>query len=113
MKAYAGTVISAISDKSSHRQAKRSGCHSAGCTKGCATAGGRVGMGMKLQQGQLWKTHDTTLRITKLERLAVEYKTLSLPDPETGRSLEGNFIRLTKKEFCRLIKGAALNPPPA
>jgi hypothetical protein len=29
-------------------------------------------MGMKRQQGPLWKTHDTTLRITKLERPAVE-----------------------------------------
>ena len=81
--------------------------------QGCAGEREQLMVRMKLQQGQLWKTHNTTLRITKLERLAVEYKMLSLPDPETGPSLEGNIIRLTKKEFCRLIKGAALNPPPA
>lgn len=70
-------------------------------------------MGMKLQQGQVWKTHDSTLRITKLERLAVEYKLLALSDTETGNSAGGSAFRLTKKEFCRLIKGAALNPPSA
>lgn len=60
---------------------------------------------MKLQQGQRWKTADLTVRIVKLERLAVEYKTV--PEPVEGvDSAEGVRQRVTKKEFCRLIKGA-------
>jgi hypothetical protein len=63
---------------------------------------------MKLQQGQQWTCHDTTLRVVKLERMAVTYKAMA--DPVTG---EGTHHRVTKKEFCRLIKGAVLMPPPA
>lgn len=62
---------------------------------------------MKLQQGQRWKCGDAILRVVKLERLAVEYKAMPLPDPGTG---EGTHQRVTKKEFCRLIKGAELLP---
>jgi len=60
---------------------------------------------MKLQQGQRWKTADQTVRIVKLERLAVEYKTV--PEAVEGVDAgEGIRQRVTKKEFCRLIKGA-------
>jgi len=58
---------------------------------------------MKLQQGQIWKLEAQYLRITRLERLAVEYKTLK--DPKLR---EGTHHRATKKEFCRLLKQAAL-----
>jgi hypothetical protein len=61
---------------------------------------------IKLQQDQLWKKGDRFLRITHLERLAVEYKEMA--DPETK---EGERHVLTKKEFCRLLKGAVLLPP--
>ena len=65
---------------------------------------------MKLKQGQLWKTPDTTLRIVKLERLAVEYK--AIPDAAPGTEPgEGTHHRVTKKEFCRLIKGATMTLP--
>ncbi len=67
---------------------------------------------MKLQQGQLWKTPDATLRLVKLERLAVEYK--AIPDADAGPGVEpgeGTHHRVTKKEFCRLIKGATLTLP--
>ena len=61
---------------------------------------------LKLQQGQIWKQGDRFLRITRLERLAVEYK--STPSPAIKSSL---VHQATKKEFCRLIKGAELLPP--
>jgi hypothetical protein len=65
---------------------------------------------MKLQQGQLWKCSGNTVRITKLERMAVEYKTVpsEAAAPEAG---SGICQRVTKKEFCRLIKGAVLTAP--
>jgi hypothetical protein len=58
---------------------------------------------LKLQQGQLWKAGDEYLRIVRLERLAVEYK--SHLDP---LSKDGTHHNATKKEFCRLIKQATL-----
>jgi hypothetical protein len=61
---------------------------------------------MKLAQGQIWHQGDEYLRIVTWERLAIEYKTLQ--DPQ-GR--EGTLQRATKKEFCRLIKGAVLVAP--
>ncbi len=61
---------------------------------------------MHLEQGQVWKQGDEYLRIVKWERMAIEYKVM--PDLESG---EGTFHRVTKKEFCRMIKGAALQTP--
>ena len=61
---------------------------------------------LKLQQDQLWKKGDRFLRITHRERLAVEYKEMA--DPGTK---EGGRHVLTKKEFCRLLKGATLIGP--
>lgn len=61
---------------------------------------------MKLQQGQLWKKDGEYFRIVTWERLAIEYK--SMTDPESG---EGTLHQVTKKEFCRLIKGAELVQP--
>ncbi len=60
---------------------------------------------MKLQQGQIWNRGGEYLRIVDLQRLEVEYK--SLLDPA---SRDGTHHRLSKKEFCRLLKGAALLP---
>jgi hypothetical protein len=62
---------------------------------------------MRLQQGQVWNANGEYLRIVKLERLAVEYK--SLIDPTTK---DGTHHQATKKEFCRLIKNATLWEPP-
>ncbi|QQL45900.1 hypothetical protein [Sulfuriroseicoccus oceanibius] len=61
---------------------------------------------MKLEQGQVWKREADFLRIVKWERLAIEYKQLT--DLIDG---EGTHHRVTKKEFCKLIKGAALYDP--
>jgi len=58
---------------------------------------------MKLFQNQLYKLDDDFIRIVELERLAVVYKLMK--DPISG---EGTTQMVTKKEFCRLIKGAEL-----
>ncbi|MDF1657335.1 MAG: hypothetical protein P1U58_06965 [Verrucomicrobiales bacterium] len=62
---------------------------------------------MKLRQNQLWKQGEQFYRIVHLERLSVDYKTVDPMDPEAG-----DHYSVTKKEFCRLIKGAeeVINP---
>ena len=61
---------------------------------------------MKLEQGQVWKQGEAYLRIVKLERLAVEYKTM-----RDLLTKEGTVHQVTKKEFCRLLKSAVLISP--
>jgi len=72
---------------------------------------------MKLQQGQVWKCGDEFVRIVHLERLAVGYKSATSP-----RFTDGTHQHTSKKDFCRLLKGATLlaplpakkiSPPPA
>ena len=58
---------------------------------------------MKLQQNQLYKQGEEFIRIVELERKAVSYKLMQ--DPMSG---ERPIHLVTKKEFCRLIKGAEL-----
>ena len=58
---------------------------------------------MKLAQNQVWKQDDEYLRIVHLERLEVQYKAIT--NLLTG---EGKHQHVSKKEFCRLIKGATL-----
>lgn len=58
---------------------------------------------IQLAQNQLWKKGDRYFRIVIWERLAIRYKETDSPDSE-----EGTFHDVTKKEFCRLIKGAEL-----
>ncbi len=58
---------------------------------------------MKLQQGQIWKKGDEYFRVVVRERLSVTYKVMT--DPVSG---EGTMHDVTKKEFCRLLKGAEL-----
>lgn len=58
---------------------------------------------MKLQQNQVWKKGAEFIRITRLERWEVAFKTMA--DLATK---EGEHHVLPKKEFCRLIKGATL-----
>jgi len=60
---------------------------------------------LRLQQGQIWQQGQAFLRITRLERLAVEYKAGGSPEAKGGP-----VQKATKKEFCRLIKGAVLLP---
>ena len=61
---------------------------------------------MHLEQGQVWKKGSDYLRVVTWERLSIEYKTMK--DPATK---EGTLHQVTKKEFCRLLKGAVLHHP--
>ncbi len=60
---------------------------------------------MKLEQGQIWKQGELYYRIVEWARMYIEYKVMR--DPATK---EGTFHQLSKKEFCRLLKGAVLIP---
>jgi hypothetical protein len=61
---------------------------------------------MKLRQNQIWHLGGEFVRIVALDRLEVQYKTMK--NLATG---EGKHVTATKKEFCRLIKGAKLLTP--
>jgi hypothetical protein len=60
---------------------------------------------MHLEQGQVWHKGEEYFRIVTWERLAIEYKVMKNLD-----SKEGTLHQVTKKEFCRLLKGAVLHP---
>lgn len=60
-------------------------------------------MNMKLCQGQVWKQGKEYIRIVRLERLEVEYKSLT-----SLASKEGTKHVTSKKDFCRLLKQARL-----
>ena len=57
----------------------------------------------KLEQGQVWKVGEDFYRIVAWQRLAIEYKHIT--DWETR---EGTVHKVTKKEFCRLIRHGEL-----
>ena len=61
---------------------------------------------MRLSQAQVWKKDGQYLRIVRLERLEVEYK--SLPSLASNA---GTKVVTSKKDFCRLLKGAHLLQP--
>jgi hypothetical protein len=63
---------------------------------------------MKLQQNQIWKKGNEFIRITRLERLEVAYKSMS--DLSTK---EGTHHVMTKKDFCRMIRAAKLLDEPS
>jgi hypothetical protein len=62
---------------------------------------------MTVEQNQLWKQGDLFIRVVRVERLRVEYKTMKDPTVK-----EGLCEQSTKKAFCRLIKGATLVTAP-
>jgi hypothetical protein len=61
---------------------------------------------VKLQQGQVWKCGNEYVRIVHLERLEVGYKSASNLKFEGGKHQH-----TSKKDFCRLLKGATLLTP--
>ena len=61
----------------------------------------RMMLTMKLCQGQVWKQGAEYIRIVRLERLEVEYKSMT-----TLAGKGGTKIVTSKKDFCRLLKGA-------
>ena len=58
---------------------------------------------MRLNEGQVWKLEEGFVLIVVWERLAIEYQELA-----SAEATEGEIHRVTKKEFCRLIKNAAM-----
>ena len=62
---------------------------------------------MKLCQSQIWKKDGQFIRIVRLERLEVEYKTHASLVSKVGLKTV-----TSKKDFCRLLKGATLLPSP-
>lgn len=63
-------------------------------------------MALRLRQGQVWKQGDGFIRIVRLERLEVEYKTF-----KDLQNSAGVHHHSTKKEFCRLLKNGTLLSP--
>ena len=61
---------------------------------------------MKLQQGQIWQCGEEYVRIVHLERLEVGYKSAS-----NLKFTDGKHGHTSKKDFCRLLKGATLISP--
>ncbi len=61
---------------------------------------------MRLYQDEIYRKAETFIRIIRLDRYEVEFKT-STGDPKA----EGSVAVLVKKEFCRLLKGMTLVPP--
>ncbi len=61
---------------------------------------------MKLKQGQVWQCGDEFVRIVQLERLEVGYKSAS-----NLKFTDGKHEHTSKKDFCRLLKGATLIAP--
>jgi hypothetical protein len=58
---------------------------------------------MKLVQGQTWKCGENFVRIVHLERLEVGYKSF-----KSLANSEGQHQVTSKKDFCRMLKGATL-----
>lgn len=57
----------------------------------------------RLKQGQIWKKESRFYRITEWSRASIKYKVSQSPG-----YTESSVTEVTKKEFCRLIKGATL-----
>ncbi len=57
---------------------------------------------MKLCQGQIWKKGGEYIRIVRLERLEVEYKSMA-----SLAGKDGTKHTTSKKDFCRLLKQAS------
>ena len=66
---------------------------------------------IKLRQAQVWQLGEEYLRIVRLERLEVEFKSTA-----TLAAKKGIHRKASKKAFCRLLKNATLltsDEPPA
>jgi hypothetical protein len=60
---------------------------------------------MRIYQDEIYRKGEKFIRIVRLDRYEVEYKTM-IGDPKG----EGPIAVATKKEFCRLLKGMELVP---
>jgi hypothetical protein len=66
----------------------------------------RQRLSMKLEQGQIWKKGDEYIRIVEWARMSIQYKVMKNPATKIGTVHQAK-----KKDFCRLLKGAALVMP--
>jgi hypothetical protein len=60
-------------------------------------------MPLKLQQGQVWKHGNEFIRIVRLQKLEVAYKT-----SQQLKNDPGQHHVTSKKDFCRLLKECRL-----
>jgi hypothetical protein len=58
---------------------------------------------MRLFQNQVYQKGEEFFRVVRVERLKVRYKPVG-----PLMAGEGEHVEVSKKEFCRLIKGATL-----
>jgi hypothetical protein len=61
---------------------------------------------MRIYQDEVYRKGEKYIRILRLDRYEVEFKTTT-----AGPKGEGPVTVATKKEFCRLLKGMELVPP--
>ncbi len=61
---------------------------------------------MRLYQDEIYQKGEKLIRIVRLDRYEVEFKTMT-SDPKGP----GEVTTMVKKEFCRLLKGMTLVPP--
>jgi hypothetical protein len=61
---------------------------------------------MRIYQDEIYQKGAKFIRIVKLDRYEVEYKTM-----DGSPKGEGSVAVASKKEFCRLLKGMTLVPP--
>ena len=62
---------------------------------------------MRLFQDQVYRKGERFLKIMRLDRYEVEFKT-----SDGDLKADGAVATLSKKEFCRLLKGMELVIPP-
>ena len=61
---------------------------------------------MRIYQDEIYQKGEKYIRILRLDRYEVEFKTTT-GDPKG----EGEVATRVKKEFCRMLKGMTLLPP--
>ena len=61
---------------------------------------------MRIYQGELYQKGEKFIRILRVDRYEVEYKSM-----ESDAKAEGPVAVLPKKEFCRLIRGMKVVTP--
>lgn len=72
----------------------------------CQSGGRPSPSAMRLYQDEIYQKGAKYVRIVRLDRYEVEFKTM-----EGNPKGEGTVAVLPKKEFCRLLKGMTLVPP--
>lgn len=72
----------------------------------CQLCSGPPVSAMRIYQDEIYQKGAKFIRIVKLDRYEVEYKTMDA-DPKGS----GTVAVATKKDFCRLLKGMTLLKP--